>query len=650
MAIACRKYGNSHLFMVAGFFIARKTIEMLPGDIRRMKKMKRWMILLGCLLLSATAATAEIQKIDPIVVTATRTATPLSQIASAVTVVTAEEIEEKQQTQVLDVLRSVPGLTIIQQGSLGGQASIRTRGTDNKHTLILIDGIEFRDASEIGGGADLANLTTDNIERIEVVRGAQSVIYGSDAIGGVVNIITKKGNRQPEGYVSVEGGSYNTWKETAGFSIGGENARAALSVSRTDSDGFSSYNEDDGFSEDDGYKNTTVSFNVGADLSENFTLNLNFRHTDSAYDYDSSGIDSDASVDKDDTLGKVEGILSLLDDKWTIALGTTMTDSNRTSTGTDSFWDNYEFDSTITKFDMLNTIKATDSQTFVIGLESEKEEYESSTSGQGDARTRAVFLQDQIVLGDFVTALGVRVDDHQEFGTETTWRIAPTYSLSSLGTKIKGSIGTGFKAPSLFQLYYPFGGNENLEPEQSTSFDFGIEQPLLDNSVIVAVTWFYNDIDDYIAWFDDGDFDFFDGDGYANIANLKTKGVETSIDWYPTDVVSLQLGYTYTDTEDEDGARKARIPLHKGTLDVNLYPLDNLQLNLNLLYVSEREDGAAAETLDSYTLINLASSYQVTDAVKLFGRIDNLFDEDYEEAANYGTAGLSAYAGVKFSF
>lgn len=607
-----------------------------------------------CILIASTATLqAAPATLDPIVVTATRTATPLSQIASSVTVITAEEIEEKQQHHVLEVLRSVPGLGLVQSGPSGGQTSIHMRGTDTKHTLILIDGIEYRDASSVGGGANLSNLTTDNVERIEVVRGAQSVIYGSDAIGGVINIITKKGSQLPEAYLSVEGGSYNTWKESAGLSASGENTRTSFTVSRTDSDGFSSYNENDGFNEKDGYTNTSASFNIGADLSKKFTLNLNMRLTDSEYEFDSGYFDSsfnyvkadtDAVTDTLELAGRTEGVLSLYDGKWTLIMGASLTDTNRTTTGT---YDNYKYDGSITKLDLQNNIKISDSQTLVVGLETEKEDYASSYGDQGEARTQAAFIQDQIKIGNFSVAVGVRVDKHDEFGTETTWRIAPAYTAAATGTKLKASAGTGFKTPSLFQLYYPYGGNKDLDPETSKSFDAGFEQPLLDNSLIVAVSWFYNDIDDYIDWYDvAGYLD----DGYRNIKELKTTGVESTVNWYPNDLVALQVGYTYTDSKDEENDRKARIPLHKGTFDITLYPVDDLQFNLNVLHVSERDDGTANETLDSYTLVNLASSYQVTNTIKLFGRIQNLLDKEYEEVAGYGTAGVSAYAGLKVTF
>lgn len=642
------KYGNPHLFMVTGFFAST---ALLPGDSQE-ENVRKVSLVLAILILLPGFAQAEVTTLDPVVVTATRTATPLSQIGSSVTVVTAEEIEEKQLSQILDVLRTVPGVGIVHSGPQGGQTSVRTRGTDNKHTLVLIDGIEIRDVSTVGGGPDLANISTDNVERIEIVRGAQSVIYGSDAIGGVINIITKKQSSVPEGYFSVEGGSYNSWKEKAGFSLPG----ASFTVSRTDSDGFSSYNEKDGFSEDDGYKSTNASLNIGGQLNETMSLKFNLRLADSSYDFDSGYYDSsfnyvqadtDAVVDTLQVAGRGEATFSLLDGNWILTLGSSLSDTNRTTSGT---YDNYEYDGSIEKFDLQNTVLIGTAQVVVIGLETEKENYTSSYGDSGKVRNTALYIQDQVKFGNFSTAIGGRVDDHETFGSEFTWRVAPTYLISSTHTRLKTSVGTGFKAPSLFQLYYPYGGNEELEPETSLSFDIGFEQSLADNKIVISSSWFYNDIEDYIDWYSDGDFDYYDGDGYHNIKSLKTQGIETTVAFYPISMVNLQLGYTYTDTEDQDGARKARIPLHKGTFDVNIYPIAALQLNANLIYVGEREDGAADEILGDYTLVNLATSYQLTDNFKIFARVDNLFDKDYEEVAGYGTAGLSGYAGVKFSF
>ncbi len=604
------------------------------------------LILTLTLVFAATCGVqAETIVMDPVVVTATRTETPLSQVGSSVTVITAEEIEQKQQTKVIDVLRSVPGINIAQTGGMGSSVAIYQRGTDTKHTLILLDGIEFRDVSSTGGGANLANISTDNIERIEIVRGAQSVIYGSDAIGGVINIITKKGSSEPHGYASIEKGAYQTTETTAGISGGSDTTRASFSYSHISSEGFSSYNENDGFSEKDGYKSTNIGLNLGVDFNQIFTLNMNLRLADSENEFDSYDstwmmADTDAVTDSFEVAGRTEGVFSLLDGRWKVVLGASLTDSNHTTSGT---YDNYEYNGKITKVDLQNTIVLNQRHTLVVGFETEKEEYDTSYGDEGDVRNKAAFVQDQIFIEDFSVALGIRMDNHEEFGTETTWRIAPAYNFRESGTKFKASFATGFKAPSLYQLY-SYYGNTDLDPETSTSVDFGIEQALFDNSLILGITWFHNDIDDYIDY-------SFAASQYYNVEQLTTKGVETSADWYPCDYVDIKLAYTYTDSADASDARKARIPLHKGSFDVNIYPLDDVQLNVGILYVGERYDGSYSdETLGGYTLVNLAASWQIIENLKLYGRVDNLFDKQYEEVAGYGTAGASGYLGLKASF
>lgn len=609
---------------------------------------KKSFIMMSILLLITAAAKAqETITMEPVVVTATRTETPLSQIASSITVISAEEIEKKQQFMVLDVLRSIPGVVITQSGPLGSQGSVRMRGTDNRHTLVLIDGIEYRDASTIGGGPDLANLNIDNIERIEVVRGPQSVLYGSDAIGGVINIITKKESSQPQAYASIEGGSYKTWRETAGFSVMTDVTTSSIAISRTDSDGFSSYNEKDGFTEKDGYGSTNISFNVGVIPSDFFTINMNLRLIDSSYDFD-TGIydeffnyvraDTDAKVETLEVAGRTEVVLNLIDNKLDMVGGVSITNTDRETTGT---YDNYQYDGRVIKFDLLSHYNVNDNNTLTAGIETEKEEYSSSYGDAGKVRSSAAFFQDQFNFKKFSAAVGLRHDEHDEFGGKTTWRIAPTYIINKIASRLKASVGTGFKAPSLFQLYNPYGGNENLEPETSFGWDIGVEQSLFKRSLIIDVSYFHNDIDDYIDWF---------GSEYQNINKLKTKGLESFISWYPSVFFDIQLSYTYTDTEDGNGEEKALIPLHKGSLTINLYPVENVQVGVDASYTGDRNDGATKQLLKAYTLVNLATSYQVTDNFKLFGRIDNLFDKDYEEVAGYGTAGLSGYAGVKLSF
>lgn len=623
---------------------------------------KKCLLMFSLLLTCASAALAQQPvTMEPVVVTATRTETPLSQVASSVTVITAEEIEEKQQSQVLDVLRTVPGVVVVRSGGRGAQTSIFLRGTDTRHSLLLIDGIEYRDASSVGGPI-LESLSTANIERIEIVRGAQSVLYGSDAIGGVINIITRKGSGDPEGYISIEGGSYNTWIEKAGFSAGNEAVSASFAASRTDSDGFSAANKKDGNKEKDGFENTTLSFNLGTKVSDIFSMDLNVHSDDSQNEYDAYGpVDGDYTQDSELLAGRLQGKLTLLDGLWDIALGVAATDKNRISSGP-AYSDGYEYKGKVTKMDMLNTFRLGENNILLIGAETEKEELESF-SWLGDysnwpdvtytpfrykksATNNAVFIQNQFSAGPLAAVVGLRHDDHDRFGGKTTWRFAASYTIAGTGTRLKASVGTGFKAPSLYQLYGqlpPYNvGNENLKPEKSLGWDIGVEQSLLAEKLILSLTYFHNDIDDYI------DYDY--SDGFLNVAGMITQGIESSLAWYPSPLFHVVLNYSYTDSENKlDNSRLLKRPLHKGAIDLNLYPVEQLQFNLNLVHVGKRDDSGGM-VLDAYTLVNLATSYQVADNLKLFGRIDNLFDKDYEEVTGYGTAGLSAYAGIRLSF
>lgn len=618
--------------------------------------MKKRITLLASLLLWASAAAAATLTLDPIVVTATRTATPLSQVASSVTVITADEIEAQQKPKVVDLLRTVPGVNVSRSGGPGSTVSIYLRGTENKHTLILIDGVEINNPAAVGGVADLAHLTSDNIEQIEIVRGAQSVLYGSDAIGGVINIITRKGFDQTTGHASFETGSYNTQTGKVGFSTGGDKGFISLAAARTTSDGFSSANEKNGNREDDGYDQTSFSLNAGIRPSDLFELNFgtSYSQSDSEFDYGFSSppIDAENLQDNRELTGRIEAVTHLANDRWTVKLGASYTDLERTTL--EEGWGSSLYEGKRSKYDLQNIVEIDGHNTLVVGIESETEKAETSYGQDDSATNNAAYAENRFVYGAFAATVGLRHDKHDEFGGHTTWRLAPVYTIEKSGTKIKSSVGTGFKAPTLYELYAPGFydwadpsiyynvGNEDLDPEKSLSWDVGIEQTLLDNSVIIDVTWFQNRIKDYI------DYDFFAG--YQNSHDIRTQGLETTFQAFPSEYYDLQLSYTYTDTRNNaDGSRLLRRPLHNVSAAVNITPVEALLLNLNMQYVSER-DGYSDARLKAYALVNMAASYRLTESLQLFGRIDNLFDKEYEEVAGYGTAGLSGYAGLKLTF
>jgi vitamin B12 transporter len=314
----------------------------------------------------------------------------------------------------------------------------------------------------------------------------------------------------------------------------------------------------------------------------------------------------------------------------------------------------YSYDGKKHEVSWQNNFYLHETNTLTLGLEYEREEMDDHGDLDVSAHTKSIFFQDQIKLGGFsFTTFGVRHDDHENFGGETTYRITQAFLLRNWGTKLKGSYGTGFRAPSLNELYYvnPWGGpggNPDLDPEKSTGWDAGIEQSLFKNRLNIGITYFYNNFDDLIEW----------DNGYNNVDKAETGGIESFVIITLSDDLVLGLNYTYTDTEDNDGRRLLRRPLHKIGFNTNYRFLERATANLDVFYVGERDDSywdamtftTRDVVLDDYILVNLAASFDIYDYLTIFGRIENLFDEEYYESYGYGTPGLSAYGGVKINF
>ncbi len=617
--------------------------------------------------------------LDEVVVTATRTES--STIGgSSVTVISAEEIESKQQHTVEEVLKSIPGLDVVATGGMGTSTSVFLRGADSKNTLILVDGIMFNDPSDSSRSANIANLTTDNIERIEVVRGPMSVLYGSNATAGVVNIITKKGQDKPTSTIGAEAGSYDTWK-VFGSSTGSiDKFNYSFNLSRLETNGFSTANDDnDGIphagntSEKDGWENTTVSGKFSYDVHDNFELAATLRYIDSNIDLDDSGngytgdlliydpiswtylADPSGSKEQhnetEQYIGRFDVKNKLFNDLLDSNLYVQASRHDRVGYDNDGN-DWYDYLGETQEIGWQGTFKLTDSNSLTVGgaLFSEEMTSDSETISEKDADTSSFWGQEQIILADNLEIVaGLRYDDHDQFGSKVTYRIAPSYS-TDFGMLLKASYGTGFRAPSLYELYSSYG-NENLDAEKSKGWDVGFEQDIYKGNVTIGLTYFEQTFEDRI------DYDFITWAYAQQQGDTKTSGVETFVTWQPLDNLTLSANYTYTDTEDPDGKRLARRPLNKVSASAR-YSLGKALFNLDCRWVGKRDaspyafdkDGNAVETLDSYTLVNLALSYEMTEQIQIFGRIDNVFDEEYEEVWSYATPGLSGYAGMKYTF
>ena len=628
-------------------------------------------------------------KMDDVVVTATRTPSTLEKIGgSSVTVITAEEIEAKQHFTVEDILRGTPGVDIVSNGGLGTHSSVFLRGAESKNTLVLIDGIMYNDPSGPNRGSNLADITADNIERIEVVRGPMSVLYGSNAAAGVVNIITKKGTGRPSVYAGGEGGSYGTWKAYGGSSGAIDRFSYSFSASRLETDGFSTASDDNddiphngNTSEDDGWENTTVSGKMEAELAPDFDIRAVFRHQESEietddwgpgyagdrFDYDfatwtyapTPGGPKEQRTESKQTLTRLEVHNLFFDSLFESNLYYQLSAQNRDSFNADgdkSYW----YDGRTSEAGWQGSLNFNDINTLSFGATYFQEEMKSGTIDEKDVYTQSFWVQDQAFFGDyFVFVAGLRYDDHETFGDKVTYRLAPALNIPQTGTTFKGSYATGFRSPSLFELYSEYGSTD-LDAEESEGWDVGIEQSLWADKVRFGVTYFELDFDDRIAWDPNRIIPgaSFPG-GYNQLeGKTRTSGFEAFVQWRPVSALSFMVNYTYNDTEDPDGKRLVRRPLNKVSFNSGCRLSEKLLLNLDVSWTDDRDsttsaldkDSNSVDTLDSYTLVNLSARYDICDHFQIYGRIDNLFDEEYEEAWSYATPGLSGYIGFKFSY
>jgi vitamin B12 transporter len=604
----------------------------------------------------------------PVVVTATRIETPINQIGSSVTVIDDVEIELNQQRTLPDALQTVPGLNIVQTGGPGGKASVFVRGSNSNDTKVLIDGIDTNDPSQ-DGVFDFGQVLTSDLARVEVLRGPQSSLYGSDALAGVINLVTKKGEGPPRFEGMLEGGSFDTFNQSA---------RASGSISRFNY----SFSVAHLFVDDtpvtpldllppgrkrinDSYENTTLSTRLGADLTDTFGLEAVARYTDSMLFFtgdDFSVFPSVPAAEQSEqhaqqlfTRGQAQ--LALFDGafKNTFGLGYTLyrTKIQAPDTGFGLPPANLNNGDRL-KFDWLGNITITEQYALLLGFEDQNDRLLDSPISVGNGNFAGFAeLQSEIVHGLFAAA-SVRHDENERFGGKTTWRIAPAYLVPKIGTKLKLSYGTGFKAPSLTQLFvdfpaFNFFANPNLKPEESEGYDFGFEQPLWQDRVRFGVTYFHNEITNLIlanATFT----------SLENIGRATAEGVEVFASLAITDRFNLRVDYTYTDaTDDDTGLELLRRPKHRASLSATWRPLDRLSISTTMIYVGSQVDGDRSFSIprlntDPYFIANLAAEYDVGKGVTVFARANNFFDERYQDPTGFQRPGFGVYGGVRVNF
>lgn len=608
-------------------------------------------------------------RVPPIVVTATRSETPREEVASAISVVSREEIERRQYRSASEALEDVPGVAIARAGGPGGQTSVFLRGASPDQTLVLIDGVEMNDPSAPAAAFDFANVLLHDVDRIEVLRGPQSPLYGSNAMGGVIQIFTRRGEDRERALLRGEAGSFGTWRSTASASGGTGTLRWAATGTREETDGISVNEALSGDPEED--RNRATGFSGRLDwapvpgLQTAFTVRGNATETG----LDQGGPDGDDpnfEIETDEFVVRAEARWESLTERWEQRFGFGFADHDRETR--DEFdparpetRSSGAFEGERWRAEWLHTVRAPFGRV-VGGLEHERENAASTFESEGpfgpfesefpreDASITGLFLQHQ---GDFAERLhwsiGARVDDHDRFGSATTWRLAPTFRIPETATRLRATYGTGFKAPSLFQLLDPAFGNPDLDPERSAGWDVGVEQGVVGGRLRVSAAWFGADYEDIV--------DFAFPDGFRNLGAARARGVEASVTALPREDLRFVLGYTYTDSEnagggDDDGLALLRRPRHAADLAVE-WARRERSLALVLRYVGEREDVDFAVvpservTLEPYWTARLAGSVRILPGVQAFARVENLFDERFEEVLHFRTPGRGAYAGLE---
>lgn len=629
--------------------------------------------------LPASAAAQEIRQTDPVVVTATKLAEPRSQVGATVTVITEEELKTYNYLSVDDALRQVPGVEVQRQGSFGKLSEVRIRGTGTQQVQVLVDGVRVK--SPTAGTFDFSDMGLDQIERIEIVRGPQSTLYGADAIGGIIHIITKRGQGPFSAYASSEVGNYDTLRERAGFSG---------SYKIFDYSFGASWLESNGQFRNDGAEQRGVTARVGVALPADGHVGLAYRYNRTATDLPFNGstpipfspffvLDPDSRQQSETTT------LSLLWDQkpveWFEVHGRVSGFWNQTgfqnpATPADAAIPfNFDTDDTRSQIDttrreveVFGAFHAGKWNTLTVGIEHVNEYGRNRSSGFNgpgvpsffakQVDDLAYYFQDELRLFDrIVLSYGRRHDEHSAFGGATTNRAGLVVLVPETDTRVRGSWGEGFRAPTINDLFFPGFSNPDLKPERSESWEAGVDQSLFKKRVRLGATYFENKFDDLIQFVLVGSLF-----RPQNVAQARTAGEEVTVEVEPIDRLLFTANYTHMETKDFNTRRELRrVPHHVGNVGVTWDPVPTLTLYLQANVVSSQFDQAfdpvafvtARVRNPAYHRIDLGGVYHIVPkrenfpALDLTARINNATDERYMEIFGFRNLGINALVGLQ---
>ncbi len=635
-------------------------------------------------------STEEVVKTEEVVVSATKTEIPVKQVTSAVEIITGEQLQQRRVKTVAEALRLAQGLAVFQSGGPGTLVDVRMRGGTPEQTLVLIDGAIVNSATL--GSYDFAHLTTDNIERIEILRGSQSMLWGSDAMGGVINITTKRGRDTPNIAGFFEYGSFNTLREGANLTGKKGPVDFALSLSRWHSASFSAINYRRGATERDGYHNWQGSARLGVALPKEGRLEFDFRWMNGIVNLDGFAFNfATFQSDPADVLGaKSESKQYILAGNFTQSISSWWSQKLTLSRATDNlvsrsgtvdrnlvtgvagvpFPLNSEIDTTSNRIEWQHNFQLGKPLLLTAGYQFREQQGENidlitnmTTIANKIISSNAGFAEAQLNLWDrlFGTA-GIRQDEYNVFGSATTYRVTGGYLHQETGTKLRGSYGTGFRAPTINQLFFPDFGNPNLQPEKSQGLDVAVDQTLFNDRVVLSVGYFWTRYRNLILAVSDPVACGFTLFGFCaqNIGLSRATGVEASAKfklvrdqpWIKS--LDLQFQYTYTDAQNLTNSPETQLPkwpLNQWSTILSYQPIEPLRVNLEGRFVGQRfNDTLNEESLPQFYVWNISATYDVNKRIQVYTRADNLFNEKYEEVLFFGTPIRSIFGGVRMNF
>ncbi len=622
------------------------------------------------IIMAATSPALAADAPDDIIVTAIGADQDAGETGQAVTVLDRAAIERSQAVIATDLLMRTPGVSVTRAGGPGSVTALRIRGAEDGQTLVLIDGVRAGDPSAPSGAYDFGNLLIGNIDRIEIVRGPNSVPWGSQALGGVVNIMTARPTNGIEAHARAEYGSYDSKTATAQISGGSGAFSGSIGGNWYRTDGVSQYA---GGTERDGYRQYSANARANIALGADFDIDLRGSFADSRTELDGFAPPTYSFGDTNEysTTQQIYGYAGLnaqlFDGKLKNRLAFTIADIDR-----DNF--NPDFGTTPTflargrteRFEYQGDLALSEMFRAVFGAESETSKlFTDDGFSPSSAKTGIDSVYGQIIVKP-IEALtltgGVRHDDHEQFGGHTTVGANAALRLGT-GTLLRANYGEGFKAPTLFQLDSSITGYGNplLKPEEARSYDVGIQQTLLDGALVAGVTLFKRRTRNQIDFISctpplTGVCVNRPYDTYDNIAKARAKGLEFVLEMKPVEALDFRASYSFTDAENRSpglnfGKNLARRPRHSVTAAVDYTPTDGLSLGADVLHVGDSFDNAANTVrLDSYVLTGIRAAYTIDGRFTLYGRVENLFDVKYQTVSGYGNFGRAAHIGVRAGF